>query len=262
MLIINYDKSNSQYNLLVLNYLRHLAYFGAFLDFSLGSAGPFVDYFKKNHSSLHNKLLKYIQKDNRDLCVINNEYVDLSHLTATLLGYKAQLLYLLHKNVGILNPAIPSHWFGWGGDLATRMADIIDLKLGDMKDKAEEYIADNNVIGKNSSISLPDIYADIDAYAFVTPLYTDRFNVLLSNYFKNVTNSSRKKLFLTNNGLNTNSSLTDINNKIYDKMTGLSGFNYPIAGREFYKLAITNDGVEPSDATIKAACKSFSKYIY
>lgn len=50
--------------------------------------------------------------------------------------------------------------------------------------------------------------------------------------------------------------------KIYDKMTGLSGFNYPIAGREFYKLAITNDGVEPSDATIKAACKSFSKYIY
>ena len=60
LLIINYDKSNSQYNLLVLNYLRHLAYFGAFLDFSLGSAGPFVDYFKKNHSSLHNKLLKYI----------------------------------------------------------------------------------------------------------------------------------------------------------------------------------------------------------
>lgn len=44
---INYDKSNSQYNLLVLNYLRHLAYSGAFWNFSLGSAGPFVDYFKK-----------------------------------------------------------------------------------------------------------------------------------------------------------------------------------------------------------------------
>ena len=250
---INYDKSNSKYNLSVLNYLRHLAYSGAFWDFSLGSAGPFVDYFKKNHSSLHNKLLKYIQKDNRDLCVINNEQVDLPHLAATLLGY---------KNVGILNPAIPSHWFGWGGDLATGMADITNLKLGNMKDKTEEYIADNNVIGKNSSISLPDIYADIDAYAFVTPLFTDKFNVLLSNYFKNVTNSSRKKLFLTNNGLNTNSSLTDINNKIYDKMTGLSGFNYPIAGKEFHKLAITNDGVEPSEATIKAACKSFAKYIY
>lgn len=250
---INYDKSNSQYNLLVLNYLRHLAYSGAFWNFSLGSAGPFVDYFKKNHSSLHNKLLKYIQKDNRDLCVINNEYVDLPHLAATLLGY---------KNVGILNPAIPAHWFGWGGDLATGMADITNLKLGNMKDKTEEFIADNNVIGKNSSIYLPDIYADIDAYAFVTPLFTDKFNVLLSNYFKNVTNSSRKKLFLTNNGLNTNSSLTDINNKIYDKMTGLSGFNYPIVGKEFYKLAITNDGDEPSEAIIKAACKSFAKYIY
>lgn len=198
-------------------------------------------------------MLKYIQKDNRDLCVINNEYVDLPHLAATLLGY---------KNVGILNPAIPAHWFGWGGDLATGMADITNLKLGNMKDKTEEFIADNNVIGKNSSIYLPDIYADIDAYAFVTPLFTDKFNVLLSNYFKNVTNSSRKKLFLTNNGLNTNSSLTDINNKIYDKMTGLSGFNYPIVGKEFYKLAITNDGDEPSEAIIKAACKSFAKYIY
>ena len=49
---------------------------------------------------------------------------------------------------------------------------------------------------------------------------------------------------------------------MYDKMTGLSGFNYPIAGKEFYKLAITNDGDEPSEATIKAACKSFAKYIY
>lgn len=45
-------------------------------------------------------------------------------------------------------------------------------------------------------------------------------------------------------------------------MTGLLGFNYPIAGKEFYKLAITNDGDEPSEATIKAACKSFAKYIY
>ena len=75
------------------------------------------------------------------------------------------------------------------------MADIIDLKLGDMKDKAEEYIVDNNVIGKNSSISLPDIYADIDAYAFVTPLFTDKFNVLLSNYFKMLLVALEKKLF-------------------------------------------------------------------
>lgn len=122
----------------------------------------------------------------RNIYIINNEYIDLPHLAATLLGY---------KNVGILNPVIPAHWFDWGGDLATGMVDITNLKLGNMKDKTEEFIADNNVIGKNSSISIPDIYADIDAYAFVIPLFTDKFNVLLSDYFKNVTNSSRKNIF-------------------------------------------------------------------
>lgn len=71
-----------------------------------------------------------------------------------------------------------------------------------------------------------------------------------------------EKIFLTNNDLNTSSSLSDINNKIYDKMTGLLGFNNLIDCSQFYKLAITDDGIKPSEATIKVPCKSFAKYIY
>lgn len=45
-------------------------------------------------------------------------------------------------------------------------------------------------------------------------------------------------------------------------MTGTSGFNYPIVGQSiFYKLAITDSGIEPTSTTINAACKAFAKYI-
>lgn len=249
---IAYDKSYSRYNLLVLDYLRHVRYATDSWVKLIGKPGSFINHVKQNYSTLHNKLLPYISSKSFNL--YNNE-IDLAHLSATLMGY---------KNIGLPTSIVaPNHWFGWGGDLATGIADITELKLTTLKDKSEEFIAENYVIGHTySSISIEDINADIDAYAFVTPLFTDRFDVLLKNYFKTVTSKSRRDLFLSNNNLNSSSSLTDINNKINILMTGTSGFNYPIVGQStFYKLAITDSGIEPTSTTINAACKAFAKYI-
>lgn len=76
------------------------------------------------------------------------------HLAATTLGY---------SNRDIIEFAVPNFWTGWGGDLATGMADVTKIVTENSKTEREAAIM---VIGGNSSISKVDIEADLDAIYF------------------------------------------------------------------------------------------------
>ncbi|MGL4874861.1 MAG: N-acetylmuramoyl-L-alanine amidase family protein [Clostridium sp.] len=238
----------------ILDYLRHILYNDDDWIKVLGNLSPFVDYVLKNHNSFHNKMVKYI---NRSANInINNIEIDLPHLAATILGYTNDL---------ISNPpsiAIPNFWIGWGGDLATAMSDTTKYKLGEYKDYTEQYIADNLVIGKDSSCSKLDIEADIDAIWFAKKYTTERFDVVFEKYYFSVTSKVRKEVIL-NMEFNSPISISqkDFIFSIKSLMIGLQGFNYPKFGGKLKLKASYNGTEEPTNNVIDAICTSFAKYI-
>lgn len=94
----------------------------------------------------------YLSKDAK-LCILANEYIDLPHMAATTLGYSYQSI-------------VPDFWTGWGGDLATAIKKLSELKSSNMKDKDLDYI-----------------------------------DILMKNYYETVTSGVRRNLFLNSIGL-------------------------------------------------------------
>ena len=68
-------------------------------------------------------------------------------------------------------------------------------------------------------------------------------------------------------GFNSIPSLSELNNKIYDMMTGSEGFKYLVKGgallkkKATYKDKTTSKEIEPTEEIQKAAVFAFSKYI-
>lgn len=132
------------------------------------------------------------------------------------------------------NGHIPSYWTGWGGDLATSMADISKIKDQD-NSKNEQDIA-YDVIGHKDSYSFSkiDIESDGDAIYFAKNIKNIRFDKLLESYYKNTSLSAiRKKYYMQDmSGKNT---LSDLKKEIMDQITGVNGFaNIPF-GVGLYK---------------------------
>ena len=132
------------------------------------------------------------------------------------------------------NGRIPSYQTGWGGDLATSMADISKIKDQD-NSKNEQDIA-YDVIGHKDSYSFSkiDIESDGDAIYFAENIKNIRFNKLLESYYKNTSLSAiRKKYYMQDmSGKNT---LSDLKKEIMDQITGVNGFaNIPF-GVGLYK---------------------------
>ncbi|MGL4570467.1 MAG: glycoside hydrolase domain-containing protein [Clostridium sp.] len=234
-----------------LNYLRHYIYIGFQWNLTLGPINEeFINYVYKTYPDLVENLMPYIRDKNTKLAYISNQPVDLPHLAATTQGYMS-------------SPAIPDFWTGWGGDLATAMANITAQKD---KGGTIQEIADNIIGNEKFSCSRIDILADIDAIYFAEKLKLS--GDVLQEYYSNVTSNIRKNIFLKSVGFNSTPSLNELNNRIYDMMTGLKGFKYLIKGgvllkkKATYKDKTTGKEIEPTEEIQKAAVLAFSKYIF
>ena len=243
-------------NKCILDYLRHVRYDDSEWKIVVGDISPFVEYIKTNYTSIHNKLLPYIQNDPKDFNIYGFK-IDLAHLAATTLGY---INSILDHPPSI---AIPNFWTGWGGDLATALRDITKLKQTTYKNESEQDIADKYVTGKDSSFSKIDIDADIDAIKLSQSFTTKRFDILLDNHYSSLTSQKRKEIILINDlGFNNTSNLTIdyISLAIREKMTGSQGFGH-IAGFKLLNKA-TYEGEKPTNAVYNAGFNSFAKYLY
>ncbi|WP_459477386.1 hypothetical protein [Clostridium saccharoperbutylacetonicum] len=191
------------------------------------------------------KISPYIQKNSIE-GIIHGKKTDLPHLAATTLGYYS-------------SPLVPDFWTGWGGDLATAMSDVSKL-LSKGTNKTPYKLA-TEVIG-DDSYTCPrlDIEADIDAIQLSSILDSDTIGNLLDNYFQNVDGNVRRQILFESLGFSDTPSVEELNNAIYNMMTGSSGFGNKLKGWTLTRLAKYNNA-PPTDEVVKAVTLAFSEYI-
>lgn len=245
-------------NIAFLNFLRQFKYQGLEWVATLGPTDPhgFNKHIKDNKPELFKKIYDYIKGvkgEETKKAYINNEPIDLPHLAATTQGY-------------IDSPIIPDFWTGWGGDLATAMADVTNLKSNDMKDKGLDEIAEI-VIGNPTkySFGIDDMMGDIDAISLSSNIGSKDLASLLNDYYLDVNSSIRRSLIIKDLKASNPSNVDELYKKTYDMMTGSSGFKHilvpsgPVALPE--GLALLYKAKFPKDDVIKSTCKAFAKYI-
>lgn len=242
-------------NRCILDYLRHAKYDTKSWNTIMGKLSEFVDYAKTQ--PYHDKILKYIDHESNGGvdAVVNNIPMDLGHLAATTLGYS--------KETSLL---VPNFWTGWGGDLATGMADIVKYKYENKNTlplPSDNFIADMYVIGHpESRISKLDIEADIDAMELAKKFITEPFEITFKRYFSNVTTTKRKELMISEElGLPMSADAETIGMKLYSKMAGIEGFLHP-GGVMLRKFSYDEDAERYANGDeILAACLSFGRYL-
>ncbi|OOM13971.1 putative endo-beta-N-acetylglucosaminidase precursor [Clostridium saccharobutylicum] len=191
------------------------------------------------------EIYPYIQVSSTE-AIIHGKKTDLPHLAATTLGYYS-------------SPLVPDFWTGWGGDLATAMSDV--LKLISKGSKKTAYELATEVIG-DDLYTCPrlDIEADIDSIKIATMLDSDTVGNILDNYFQTVDGDSRREILFESLGFSSMPTVEELNDKIYELMTGPSGFGAKYRGWSLEHLAKYN-GCSPSDEVINAITLAFSEYI-
>lgn len=99
---------------------------------------------------------------------------------------------------------------------------------------------------------------DIDALSLASNIHTKDLPSLLNDYYLHVNSGIRRSLILKDLKSSNNTTLDKLSKKIYNFMTGSSGFKYlgSIGGKALEKKAKF-----PKDDVIKATCKAFAKYI-
>ena len=184
--------------------------------------------------------------------------IDLSHFAATLEAYLTP---------GLPNP--PHHWAGWGGDLATGMADTT-ARYNESKNSTSVYygkmlqeIADMTIGDENSSCNYTDFCCDFDAYKISTYItqnanyssikYDHLFTDALKWYY--VSNQHYKKRFeWIVEELDSGVGSTPLYEKISSYMNGALE-TAPKVGL----LALK--GGSPSQEVNDACCMAFKNYI-
>jgi peptidoglycan hydrolase-like protein with peptidoglycan-binding domain len=240
-------------NNLVHNYLRHLRYHGFAWIVTLGPNDiAFINYLNTAESELVNEITPYIQEENTLKSYIHNKATDLPHLSATTLGYDRLLLTLL----------VPDFWTGWGGDLATAMADLTILKNKPENANITLDELATEIIG-NDAYTCPrmDIENDIDAIYLASEITDDTLGNVLDEYFFSVNGSTRRTVLLNNLGFTSTPTENQLNDTIYYMMQGDSGFDHPVSGSQLKEKATTQDGITPTDEVVQAITLAFSKYI-
>ncbi|MBK1810543.1 SH3 domain-containing protein [Clostridium sp. YIM B02505] len=246
-------------NTLVLDFLRSIRYNAGFSWLiTLGIAeNGFIDYVKTNNVGLYNRIIRYIN-NKAENAYVYGEAIDLAHLAATTEGY-------------IASPVVPNFWIGWGGDLATAMADVTGIKFRSGTDKTVDEIAES-VIGNNEySCSRIDIAVDIDSIAIASNANIARFSDIIKKQYTGIDLSSkRKEIIFGELGVDLLVSEEVLYQKIYGKITGITGFLFGVVSTPLYKLAIYTEkdsnnnvirSIEPTKEVQIATCKAFAKYI-
>ena len=239
----------------VVDFLRRYKY-STGLSWTITCGYPqtgFIEYVDSNYSELTEKLKKYIDYEGQNPTIYNHT-IDLPHIAATALGY--------YRNF------VPDFWAGWGGDLATSMANI----TGERRvhpNKSEQEIA-NYVIGNEYfSISRLDIQGDIDAIWIGRNFTKKRIDILFKEFYNQNLSDIRKSLILNDIGVDENLNLDILKGKIFNKMTGHDGFLH-LGGEKLknlttYHFVDTINGIVqdiPASTSVQiAACNAFANYI-
>lgn len=206
----------------------------------------FYDYIKKNVSNSPRLLMSDGEAG----------LIDLSHFAATLEAYLSTGLS-------------PDFWAGWGGDLATGMADTTinynnrnepgyEIYAG----KTLQEIADATIGKDNLSCNYSDFCCDFDAYKISRYLLEEYensseetwnfhlFSDSLTWYYSEGIYSNR--FLWISEELNCQPTLGALNAKIYEFINGI----------QEHLFLLSSKGNGPTNEVISACCNSFANYIY
>lgn len=229
----------------ITNFLRAEKYRGT--QWGLTTLRPiddlFIQHVKDNDQALYDYLIPFLTGETNTLSDLSNGVLDFAHLAATTECY-------------ISSPLVPDFWTGWGGDLATAMADTTNSHNGNPNQSIED-IADSIVGSVSSSFNYSDMCSDADAIKIaglvITSTETEHaLSVALQTYYTTYA-GSRYKYYVED--LECPENLTALKEAIHSKMTGKLE-TAPKAG------LLASKGNNPSDVVITACCNSFAKYIY
>lgn len=235
---INSTSESSPAWKLVLDFLRHIRYNSTewTVTYKFGAANEqFINYVQDYYQDLCSKLDYYIM-DGAPTAMAYGNYIDVAHLAATTQGYITSL--------------VPSFWTGWGGDLATAMNDVTNL----VKNGANSLNSAIDVIGNNKySFGIDDMHVDIDAIKLASLLNNPNVSIynLLVEYYKN-DYKNRLNYILGDIGFNSVPSLSELSDKIYDKMTG---------AEEIAVLLPTKAKIVGVNQVVTDTCYAFAMYL-
>ena len=196
-----YNSSNYQKRVVV--YIRSSKYNSTQWNFLGGSVDDdFVAYVHENGSNLEylrtNETLTYPNSDDE---------IDFVHMVATI-------------NLLMTGAIAPADLGGWGGDICQLVQEIKDTdKTGS---ELKELV--QSKFNKTSSFGSEDVFADLDAvniYNIYKSQSTKSFANAMSEYYKNVTTTTRKSEF--SNYLFAGQSVDSVNQKVnylFDRMSG------------------------------------------
>ena len=242
---INIEPTKNTINKYILDYLRQFKYADVEWTAIVGTINQkHIEYINNTDSRISAELNSFIINKNQDIS-FKDYNIDLPHLAATTLGYYYATI-------------VPSFWTGWGGDLATAIAEVIDLRF--TNDDLQQ-IADDIIGSEKHSFSEEDIIADIDAIELADKLKDSTFNNVFKNYYNTVTKQKRKDIFINKGTYYSNgNTLESLSENIKKSMIGIHGFDHP-AGMALRKKA--GNLIMPPPLDITQACSlSLAKYIF
>ena len=230
----------------ITNFLRSERYYQG--EWTATTMSPidtaFVEYVKSNNMDLFNYLYPYIKEHDNELLTDGGDgLIDLAHIAATMECY-------------IMATLVPDFWAGWGGDLATAMADTTEASKVNPNESLQN-LADSIVGNVNFQFNYSDMCIDADAIkiaAMVRGSTSALFSEVLNTYY--TTNSllkNRYSYYVDDIGCKPN--LTALKERIYAKMTGLLEKDTGIG-------LLHLKGKDPSKEVIVACCNAFAKYTY
>lgn len=233
----------------VTNFLRSVKYDE--IEWDITTTRPidhqFVQYVQTddnifyNDKTLYDFIIPYITGDTNNISDGQNGLLDLAHLIATTECY--------------ISSTTPHFWAGWGGDLATAMADTTAAHNNDLN-KSIQLIADEFVGLETKSFKYSDMCQDADAIKIASLInassstinrLSDSLNTYYTSYVQN-----RYSNFVDD--IDCLPNLTALKEKIFNLMNGAVEHT-PVYGL----LALAG---YPSEEVKVACCNSFANYIY
>lgn len=248
--------------LAMTNFLRSQEYKNWEWFFTTGQVidNGFVSDVREKQPDIWANIYDYIKKEENNsprslMSDGETGLIDLSHFAATLEAYLSTALF-------------PDFWAGWGGDLATGMADTTinysnrnepgyEIYAG----KTLQEIADATIGKANLSCNYSDFCCDFDAYKisrYLIQKYEEitedtwnfhLFSDALMWYYRG---QHRNRFLWISEELGCQPTLGTLNTKLYEAMNGL----------QENTILLISKGDRPTQEVKTACCDSFANYIY
>ncbi len=251
----------------ITNFLRSQEYTGIKWTATTGRDidEKFLDKIQTSHQNLWNRLQPFIRKEGENgqtrqlISDGGRGLLDLVHFAATLESYLSDTL-------------VPSYWAGWGGDLATGIAQTkqnIENHTGvggKYEGKSDQEIANATIGNENLSCNYTDFCCDFDAYKISKKIHekynsieatgTENYHVLSDSlywyytFYANLLFTKRFQWIVEE--LNCLPTMESIRDTVFEWMSGMDEKLILLLG-----LGSTLD-----EALVKKCCIAFANYVY